>query len=297
MEDVNLYNFAKSYFVVKNRYSEGKKEAIVRVFPYIKLETNAEPSDAFYRQECLLRIPFRVDIDNLLYSYKDKGINSWKELYTASNLTQSDSIILQESELDEEIEDVEPLDDGLRQNLIEMNCGIGKTVNKGTIGRRLIDVSNDWGASRLNNPKYEEVLMFLEQYKDQAPNKENPSETNIEFSDEQKEVLKILDRQIDQIIEQQPGKRKKLRLDEIIKRCVVQGKAGSGKSTLIHEMVRRIVERLGKEYISICALTGAAAVNIHGNTLHAEFKLDLNSNNTDYLTGVNCNNFENDKKK
>lgn len=61
-------------------------------------------------------------------------------------------------------------------------------------------------------------------------------------------------------------------------------------------MVYRISDKLGKDFVSISAPTGAAAVNIDGNTIHSEFKLDLNSNNTDYLTGVKCKDFEETKK-
>lgn len=58
------------------------------------------------------------------------------------------------------------------------------------------------------------------------------------------------------------------------RRIVIQGKAGSGKSTLIHEIVKRIKRNLGGEAV----LTVAAAVNIHGTTIHSSFRLKLHGN-------------------
>ena len=62
-----------------------------------------------------------------------------------------------------------------------------------------------------------------------------------------------------------------------IKRIVVQGKAGSRKSTLIHKIYQTVCKSLGSEAIIITAPTGAAAVNINGNTIHSKFKLPFNA--------------------
>ena len=60
---------------------------------------------------------------------------------------------------------------------------------------------------------------------------------------------------------------------QVPKRVVVQGKAGSGKSTVIHAMTTLLTEKLGADSFKLVAPTGAAALNIGGSTLHSVFKL------------------------
>lgn len=55
---------------------------------------------------------------------------------------------------------------------------------------------------------------------------------------------------------------------------VLQGKAGSGKSTIIQSIVKKITEQLGNDAVKVVAPTGAAAVNINGQTVHSAFKLE-----------------------
>ena len=58
-----------------------------------------------------------------------------------------------------------------------------------------------------------------------------------------------------------------------LKRIIVQGKADTGKSTLINEIVETVRETLGHDAIIVTAPTGAAAVNINGNTIHSKFRI------------------------
>ena len=72
-------------------------------------------------------------------------------------------------------------------------------------------------------------------------------------------------RQIDYI------KNNDLRKCNIIERIVVQGKAGSGKSTIINKIMQLVIPNFGREAIAITAPTGVAAINIGGNTIHTQF--------------------------
>ena len=67
-------------------------------------------------------------------------------------------------------------------------------------------------------------------------------------------MLQNLQKQIDNIINKDNH-------NDIKKRCIVQGKAGSGKTTVIHEMVRRIVRNFVDESVRIAAYIGAASQN------------------------------------
>ena len=57
----------------------------------------------------------------------------------------------------------------------------------------------------------------------------------------------------------------------IIKRITVQGKAGLEKSTNMNKIMQLVVQHFGREAIAITALTGVAAINIGGNTIHTQF--------------------------
>lgn len=73
-------------------------------------------------------------------------------------------------------------------------------------------------------------------------------------------------------------------------------KAGSGKSTLIHEIVRKVKEQFLEDCIKVCAPAGAAAINVNGSTIHSEFNLPMNANNIKPLTGTKAENFQTKKK-
>ena len=49
----------------------------------------------------------------------------------------------------------------------------------------------------------------------------------------------------------------------------VQGKAGSGKSIVIKEMVKIITTAFGEDAVEFMAPTGMAAVNVNEKTFHS----------------------------
>ena len=61
-----------------------------------------------------------------------------------------------------------------------------------------------------------------------------------------------------------------------MKRVIVRGKAGSGKSTVIKETVKIITTALGEDAVEITAPTGMAAVNVNGKTFHSLLQLPVN---------------------
>ena len=54
----------------------------------------------------------------------------------------------------------------------------------------------------------------------------------------------------------------------------VQGKAGTGKSTLIHLMIKFLNQQFGQQSYALVAPTGAAALNINGSTIHSKFAIN-----------------------
>ncbi|XP_074596306.1 ATP-dependent DNA helicase Pif1-like [Brevipalpus obovatus] len=62
-----------------------------------------------------------------------------------------------------------------------------------------------------------------------------------------------------------------------VKRIAVQGRAGSGKSTLIQEIVSRVSHQFGPRSIVVCAPTGVAANNINGSTIHSLLRISISN--------------------
>lgn len=57
------------------------------------------------------------------------------------------------------------------------------------------------------------------------------------------------------------------------RRVVIQGKTGSGKSTVIRCVTATLARSLGPDSFKLVAPTDAAAININGGTIHASLKL------------------------
>ena len=64
-----------------------------------------------------------------------------------------------------------------------------------------------------------------------------------------------------------------------------------GKSTVIHEMVRRIINIFGNDSVKIAAFTGAAAINVDGNTLYTLLRTTVNSKAFELFKGQAAQNF------
>lgn len=77
-----------------------------------------------------------------------------------------------------------------------------------------------------------------------------------------------------------------------MKQVIVQAKAGSGESTIIRKMVTKITEKLGPGAVAVTAPTGAAAVNIDGETLHSLLRLPILDERLGPLKGDNGLNFQ-----
>ena len=73
---------------------------------------------------------------------------------------------------------------------------------------------------------------------------------------------------------------------------IVQGNAVTGKSTLINKIVETVRETIGHDAIIVTAPTGAAAVNINGNTILSKFRIPYNLTTFKDLTGESFRKFQ-----
>jgi ATP-dependent exoDNAse (exonuclease V) alpha subunit len=87
-----------------------------------------------------------------------------------------------------------------------------------------------------------------------------PTMPSVVLSDEQNNVIDILNCQLLSLEDPSVSPPKSI---------IIQGRAGSGKSTLIQAMTYTITKILGNEGFKLMAPTGAAAVNVNGATIHS----------------------------
>lgn len=271
-EEINLLTFTKKYYKAAGRIVERRKDAIVRVFPKINLSSDPEQGEKFFKLQCILYIPFRGEFESILASCQ---VSTWQEAYEHQSIAVIENLDFPEPE-DEGFLPERINEDDIRDPFM-IAAGLRGEVIDHVLGRRAVDLAYDWNAMPSYIPDYGAVQEFLRGYK---LNYSRPDESDnipmVSFSADQQIVLGIVDNQI--------RKARGLRV-RCPKRVAVQGKAGSGKSTIIKEIVRRVSSSLGIEAIRVCAPTGAAAINIEGSTIHSLLHLPLCANRFRSLNG------------
>lgn len=186
-----------------------------------------------------------------------------------------DDEIIDEEEFEQELHEPDNGDENLHDYMIFLRTQPNVEFQQAELGLRNQDTDFDWLASYQNYENHEQLINFVSNLEDVSIEEEDHQIRNINLSDEQEAVLNLVRLQINYI---QTGIR-----DEMLKQSViVQGKAGSGKTTLIKAIKLLISDTLGTEqtpgnrFYSLIAPTGSAASNIHGKTIHSAFRISVN---------------------
>ena len=160
-------------------------------------------------------------------------------------------------------QNVESLKDWMRASA----SGFSELQQQIELGTREHDIRHHWHDHGYNIQQIEDMKQFIENQKNLhlpfLP--KNESSFQIAFTSEQQDVINIFNQQLNFISDP---------TSEIPKRTVVvQGKAGSGKSTLIKYFVKILNQKYGMDSYALMAPTGASASNIHGTTIHSAFSI------------------------
>ncbi|XP_074603973.1 uncharacterized protein LOC141857379 [Brevipalpus obovatus] len=279
----SLLHFIKNYVPVGSNFRKRQKEIIVRVFPQLKLTGDPIEDEKYYKLQCILTIPFTQSYEKML---EDHVVTRWRDLYEQNR----DRMIEEMEFLDPENDDPlpAPVNEENYQNPFMVVAGFRGEINDQVIGTRLIDVAYDWNATSSRIPDFSEAHDFLKTFRTNGKTSSIQSPHTISFSSEQQKILDILDGQLRSLT---------VRVPRVYKRVVVQGKAGLGKSTIIREIVNRVVSVLGTDSIRVCAPTGAAAVNIEGHTIHSLLRIPLNIKKMQSLNGEAARKFQNEMRQ
>ncbi|XP_053204723.1 uncharacterized protein LOC128389199 [Panonychus citri] len=262
-QDVCLTDYAKQFEVVKGELRRRKKVPIIRVFPRFKKSLEPSKHESFCKQQVQLYIPWWRSPETL----KDTDVRggpyqTWAEAYTC--LLPDGMADIEFGPMDDEYEEVEVYDDAERN--IEMaiarfrqNLPVPRPM-----GDRLIDHQFKWDAQRNFDYSEDTINEFLYNLKRQNIQQPVQLEFNQSPTEDQNTVLELCSSQISNIMNGH---------ENPIKRCIVQGKAGTGKSFLIKKMVTEIRSRLHPDSDKVLAPTGVAATNISGSTYHSFLKI------------------------
>lgn len=267
LDDISLFEYAKNYYRTRGRTVKRRKECIVRTVPFLKLSDDPNSNEEYYKLQCKLHVPWRRDFESL--RQRDE---SWHDIYLShlDDVDDSDSFTSEfpHAPEDLEFEDV-PYDprDAAREAGMVVSRLHPRIEPNDPLGHRPIDEANYWHDLSMFAFTQESVVGFLRDYRD-APQVEcarRPSLDHDLLSVAQRDVLHVLTHQINEPSYQ-------------IKRVLVQGKAGTGKSTLIRSICQKLEEHQvinpnGDFKYQVLAPTGAAAVNVDGKTIHSFLKI------------------------
>lgn len=269
-EALGIFAFMQKINVYGKKYTYARVENIVRTFPVYKKTGQVELDTAYYKMQCMLNIPFR----SLPWTMLSKSqFATWQELYD-NRLAMVDKDVKHEEYEDEEEID---LGDQLPEASSYEHCTLADAISGCPItdriqdlGERLQDINFNWSENQNDYPATAEVEQFLKTYKSDVYSDSEYSSPS-SFSIEQNQVLTTLQCQINFIKENPQYKQIPTNLNQT---TIVQGRAGTGKSTLITEMKSRINAQFTNGLI-ITAFTGVAAHNVNGFTIHSIFQIPI----------------------
>ncbi|XP_054257274.1 uncharacterized protein LOC128982231 [Macrosteles quadrilineatus] len=286
LENVSLWDVA-SLFVPKRQgaWTRRRAPAIVSVFPRRKITSDPSLREAFFRQEVLLKVPWRDE------NVAKGTFQSWEEAYNFLQVQGNPSLDIPIPDDDyEEIpasQEAIPGDEWIAVSKKMPNGGVDQVEP----GRREIDVQYNWNASSAIFDDPALLRKHLESCKRLDIEVPEQQSTSIELNAEQRQVLAILDSQISAELHGSPN--------DAIQLVIIQGKAGCGKSTVIKTMTSRLKETpgLGSASYLLLAPTGSAALNINGNTIHAALSIPVRTSGYRPLEGAAKKRFLEDMDK
>lgn len=267
-KDKTLYEFTAKHYVTKTGCHTRRREAIVRIFPKLKLSVQSgDCNEAYYRQHVLLHSSHDLP---WISEFEFKCSLTWHQMFLKLNIRLNSEMEIKPEPEEFEDEDGEIYVDVPDPFMLLARIGPKGLVNEVDLGLRSMDLENDWTSTYATYESPETFQSFLTRSKqDQDMEISEIKFPNVSFTPEQEEVLSTLESQIAGLSDQ---------------KCIlVQGKAGTGKSTLIQAIVATLSANLhfGPSSYKLLAPTGAASVNINGQTIHSVLKISGNTNDLD----------------
>ena len=235
-EQMSMFTFFSTYYRrTRNStvWSIYEKKPIIRVFPRLtpQIGPQNQVNESFYLQQVKLHVPWDTDFETHL----NPNQLEWSEIYRQHLDIIPNHLDIPEAENEQEDE----------------------FEQEDQIDYANIDL-HEWMIYTRMRPGEEPSQ--ARQIPQEAETNHVPM-PNVNFSDEQQKVLDVLRAQIQFL-------QTNIRLPQFHQPVIIQGKAGSGKSTLIQAITAILHEEIGPGSYIAMAPTGAAASSIKAVTVH-----------------------------
>ncbi|KAK3928925.1 LOW QUALITY PROTEIN: ATP-dependent DNA helicase pfh1, partial [Frankliniella fusca] len=282
-----LWEVAQKYNLPSGKLRS--KNAVVMVYPKIRKGNDAASEEAWFRHHNEKKL-------------EEKG--TWEELYVKhKDQISKFNTVLSIGDIQCDYDYEETLDEGQTICVFEQYMSVSSMrpdqscLEETDLGDREIDLLYDWNGNCILQDRSVSNVRSLANYVSdskaaaQADGNQLVVMPNVTFTAEQSQILKAVQKQINFI---KDGGSSTTNFN-FCKRLLVQGKAGTGKSLVIHAMQAMIKNALGEDSVMLVAPTGVAALNIGGATLHS--KLHENQQRFDVLRGSSAKKFSNEMEK
>ena len=276
VEQMCMFEFFSTYYKRGNQpWSRHTKKPILRVFPRPKLvpNSNNENNDQYFKHKLKLYVPWQ---NNFEQSINPNNL-PWSEVYRNYSQQIPDFVDLDDwlNNEDDEFE-IEENEDHQFQDLNDWMIYMrlrpnDEQLQQAELGLREQDTTFDWTASYNNYENHNELMNFTSNLAAQfQQNEAEPVMPNVQFSNEQTRVLEVIQAQIHFL-------RTNVQLENFRQSIIIQGKAGSGKTTLIQAIKAILYHELGRESYCVMAPTGTSASLLNARTIHSKLKINVDS--------------------
>ncbi|XP_076385747.1 uncharacterized protein LOC143264100 [Megachile rotundata] len=221
LSHLTLFQFTRTITVYKRngrtRYGNRRNPAVVMIWP--KFELGKGHNEKYYEQQ-------------LLFHYAHSNVNelkneheTWEEAFNRQNFTPLNNQI-NWNEVEEEFEEeTADFNDQVYLDWMALNAaGPSGDMLDVELGRRDLDIDNDWNASYHSHDNIPQMEVFAASLRENANDEESALEQMPSFSlsEEQNVIIQQLIKQLN---------------NENAPQCsIIQGPAGSGKSAVIQAM-------------------------------------------------------------
>lgn len=136
-------------------------------------------------------------------------------------------------------------------------------THENALGLRVIYHAFEWKSKRYNYPN-QNFISFLKNCKEQQLLvHQNYDNFDIGFTDEQQKIIHLWTEELyflEKTVMNYP------------KRAFMNGEAGAGKSTVIKEIRKKFIGKLGSETATVLTPTGTVAINVECKAIHSGLK-------------------------
>ena len=274
LEHLTLKEFAVTYHLSRGILRQCRTSKVLQPIPKVKPNLDDAQDEIFYKQKLLLNKCWR-SIDSL------KTSATWKESFLDANIPIWELADHDGIDVERDVDNIESDPHDWMTLAAALPHHVPTDV---MLGCRDIDRQFDWYNAYHKYPNIEENLNFVKTAKESYSDVfETESALVATLNDEQFDVMRFLGQQLTGSVED--------------KLTIIQGAAGTGKSFLIKQMVKKVEDTFGNASVLLMAPTGVAANNIGGHTIHSAMRITKTRGSLADLTGENERKFQEDMRR